>query len=278
MKKTVITSFIVCQEKLFSSLIEKALDVSSGLNYFPISFTSEDCSMYFNSEDMLFYFAKTECGELVAFYGDFLTGVSMFTVCLVMDLVSILYLRRARKRVGNSLAIGKKKERFKREVVMTVQTFINTSLFYIMVFSYHYAYALFSACPLVVFLSTNFLWSVVIASGGYTAVFINKDLRGTLMHPSRLYGRKLTSESILTHRTPCPTELIEEPVNNTRRLSIPVAGPIEVAMSLLKSTVTACMYVYHQNVMLNKGHTFWERSDAGIAMVRDFDAREAPNA
>ncbi|RCN26996.1 hypothetical protein ANCCAN_27276 [Ancylostoma caninum] len=77
--------------------------------------------MYFNSKDMLFYFAKTECGELLGFYGDFLTGVSMFTLCLVMDLASILYLRRGRKRIGNGLTIGKKRERFKREVVMTMQ-------------------------------------------------------------------------------------------------------------------------------------------------------------
>ncbi|KAK6752790.1 hypothetical protein RB195_003910 [Necator americanus] len=157
----------------------------------------EGCSIYFNSERLLFVYSNTKCGELLALYGDFAAGVTMFSVCLLMDITSICYLRHMRNRVLNTLSTAKRKQRFRMEVVLTVQTFVNTSLYYVMIFSYHFGSELFNVHPMITFLSTNFLWCLVIASGGYTAVLICDELRDVILHPSHLYKGRKNSRQIV---------------------------------------------------------------------------------
>ncbi|RCN28120.1 hypothetical protein ANCCAN_26142, partial [Ancylostoma caninum] len=85
------------------------------------SIFAEGCSLYFSSEDVLFHYSKTKCGELLSLYGDFVSGITVVTICVIMDVVSIFLLRKTRKRIANTLSTEKKKQRFRKEVIMSSQ-------------------------------------------------------------------------------------------------------------------------------------------------------------
>ncbi|VDL70876.1 unnamed protein product [Nippostrongylus brasiliensis] len=119
-----------------------------------------------------------------------------------MDVVSVIHLRKMRKRIADTLSANKNQQRYKKEVLMTIQTFVNTILCYLMLCGYHVFSNWIQLSPILTFLSTNFLWCLVVASGGYSAVLFNADVRRVALHPLKLISRGVRPNSPNTSATP----------------------------------------------------------------------------
>ncbi|KJH48885.1 hypothetical protein DICVIV_05011 [Dictyocaulus viviparus] len=92
------------------------ISVSNSITYYP-----EGCWIFFNSTTLLFEMSHTRCAENLSFYGDFLLGITIFTISFIMDMISIMFLRKMRRRIANTISIMKNRQRFQREVIMTAQ-------------------------------------------------------------------------------------------------------------------------------------------------------------
>ncbi|KAJ1362317.1 hypothetical protein KIN20_021841 [Parelaphostrongylus tenuis] len=170
-------------------LILLLVSITSVLN--SLLYYQDSCWIFFNSTTLLLDISNTYCGQILSFYGDFVFGVTIFTASFIMDIISIVSLRKMRKKVANTISVNMNKQRYHKELLMTVQVFINTTLCYIMLCSYHIFSDWLEVSPLMTFLTTNFLWCFVLASGGFTAIMLNNEIRRILIYPLGISLKKV---------------------------------------------------------------------------------------
>lgn len=144
-----------------------------------------ECALLFVSDDLVFHPGSGPCGDFTSLYCDFGFCMVVFSIAFIMDVITIVQLRQMRKRVASTLSIDMKKQRYRVEAIMTVQTFLTTLLRYVNLFAYHIISLWIQMTPMLTFLFTNFLWCAVLAGGGYITALVNADIRNTVLHPFR---------------------------------------------------------------------------------------------
>uniref|UniRef100_A0A914EPS4 7TM GPCR serpentine receptor class x (Srx) domain-containing protein n=1 Tax=Acrobeloides nanus TaxID=290746 RepID=A0A914EPS4_9BILA len=103
-----------------------------GLAHASPEFFDDVCYVFFDGNSML-WTLPTHCGEILGYYIDFLYGCSLMLFIFCIDIITVIFLRRARNRIKTA----NDRIRLGRDIGYFAQTFATTWLVIGMDVSYY---------------------------------------------------------------------------------------------------------------------------------------------